>query len=66
MKIFELAEKLKEIYDMHGNIEVFFAGPNRDTNPYEVGKVEFRVAVEDEYPEDFDMPEGYEFVELGN
>ena len=66
MKIFELAEQLKAIYDEHGNIDVMFAGPNRDTNPYEVCKVLFRVAQEDEYPEDFDMPEGYEFVELAH
>lgn len=66
MTIFELATKLKAIYDEHGDIEVFFAGPNMDTEPYSVGRTEVRVAEEDEYPKDFNMPAGYKFVELLN
>lgn len=66
MTIFELATKLKAIYDEHGDIEVFFAGPNMDNEPYCVGRTEVRVAEEDDYPEDFNMPAGYKFVELNN
>ena len=66
MKIFELAERLKAIYDEHGDIEVFFAGPNMDTEPYCVERAKVIVAEEDEFPEDYDMPAGYKFVELLN
>jgi hypothetical protein len=64
MKIFELAVQLKAIYDEHGDIDVFFRGPNMDTSPYDVGRAQVTVAEEDEYPKDFNMPAGYKFVEL--
>ena len=65
MKIFELAEKLKAIYDEHGDVEVLFSGPNHDQNPYEVGRVGIVVVEdEDEYPEDYNMPVGFKFVNL--
>lgn len=66
MRILELANQLKAIYDEHGDIDVFFAGPNMDPEPYSVGRTEVRVAEEGEYPEDYDMPEGFKFVELLN
>ena len=66
MTILELANQLKAIYDEHGDIEVLFAGPNMDTDPYCVERTEVRVAEADEFPEDFNMPEGYKFVELTN
>lgn len=67
MKIMELAHALKRIYDQHGDVEVLFAGPNHDQDPYGVNEVEFQVVEdEDEYPEDFDMPVGLKFVLLGN
>lgn len=66
MKILELANQLKAIYDGHGDIDVFFTDPNSNQGPFAVGGTEFRVAEEDEYPEDFNMPEGYKFVELTN
>lgn len=64
MKILELATKLKAIYDEQGDIEVFFRDPNTDQGPFEVNRVTNREAEEDEYPEDYNMPEGYKFVEL--
>ncbi len=65
MKIFELAKKLKAIYDEHGDVEVLFSGPNRDQDPYEVGRVGIVVVEdEDEYPEDYNMPVGFKFVNL--
>ena len=66
MKILELAQQLKEIYDEHGDIDVFFSGPNMDNEPYSVGCTEVRVVEEDEYPEDYDMPTGFKFVSLLN
>lgn len=66
MKIFELAQKLKAIYDVHGNIDVHFAGPNMDQEPYSVNELEVNVVEDGEYPEDYNMPEGYKFLELQN
>lgn len=65
MKISELAEKLKAIYNEHGDIDVHFAGPNHDQDPYDVGRVDVEVVEdEDEYPKDYNMPVGYKFVSL--
>lgn len=62
MKIFELAEQLKKIYDEHGDIEVMFETPN-DGSLWSLTKVEFdQVTAHDEYPEDWNMPEGLKFV----
>jgi hypothetical protein len=66
MKIFELAQKLKTMYDQHGDIDVHFAGPNNDQEPYAVNEVELVVVEDGDYPEDYNMPEGYTFLQLGN
>ena len=66
MKIFELAQKLKAMYDLHGDIDVHFAGPNHDQEPYAVNEVELVVVEDGDYPEDYNMPEGYTFIELGH
>ena len=66
MKIFELAEQLKAIYDQQGNIEVFFRDPNSNQGPFEVGQVAQREAEEDEFPNSWNMPAGFKFVELTN
>lgn len=67
MTIIELANKLKAIYDQHGDIEVMFTDPNSGQGPFAVGEVA-QQTVEDEfdYPEDFNMPVGFKFVELAN
>lgn len=66
MKIFELAEKLKAIYDQHGDIDVHFAGPNMDQDPYSVERAVVVVAEDGDYPDEYNMPAGYKFVELVN
>ncbi len=54
MKILELAEQLKAVYDQQGNIEVFFRDPNSNQGPFEVGQVAQCEAEEDEFPESSD------------
>lgn len=66
MKILELAKKLKKVYDQHGDIEVMFTGPNLDTDPYSIGDIALMEASEGEFPEDWNMPEGFKFVRLAN
>ncbi len=66
MTILELANQLKAVYDLHGDIEVFFTDPNSNQGPFAVGNTDLRVAEEDEFPKSFNMPAGYTFVELTN
>ena len=64
MKILELANKLKAIYDQHGDIEVMFTDPNED-DTFAVELVRFtEVENDDDFPEDYDMPKGFKFVDL--
>ena len=63
MTILELATRLKAIYDEHGDVPVMFTDPNRGST-FEVFTVKHRVAKEDEFPEDWNMPEGFEFVDI--
>lgn len=63
MTILELANRLKAIYDAYGDIPVMFTDPNRGST-FEVFTVTHRVAEEDEYPEEWSMPEGFEFVDI--
>ena len=64
MKILELATKLKAIYDEKGDIDVMVFD-NCNNDPYSVTDVSFAVAGYREYPEDYDMPAGFTFVDLG-
>jgi hypothetical protein len=64
MKILELANKLKAIYDQHGDIEVMFTNPNEDET-FAVELAEFKKVQDDgEFPEEYDMPKGFKFVDL--
>ena len=64
MKILELANKLKAIYDNHGDIDVMFTNPNEDET-FAVELAEFKkVQDDDEFPEEYDMPKGFKFVDL--
>jgi hypothetical protein len=62
MKVSKLIERLQKLQEKHGDVDVMFTGD--DEGPFSVGSVKYRVAEEDEYPDDFAMPKGYEFIEL--
>ena len=62
MKILELATKLKAIYDEKGDIDVMVLDDHAD--PYAVEGVTVTVVEEGQYPEDYDMPAGFTFVDL--
>lgn len=66
MKINTLIKRLEKIATKNGNIDVLFSGPNMDTDLYLVDSVEFRVAKEDEFDPDWNMPAGKKFVALRN
>lgn len=66
MKISEVIDRLEKIKAENGDIEVMFTDPNSSGGPFGVTSVSFEVAEEDQYPEEFDMPEGFKFVDLGS
>lgn len=65
MKISKVLKQLEKLQKKHGDVEVMFSDPNSDS-VYSVESVGFRVAEEDEFDEDWNMPEGYKFVDLSN
>ncbi len=64
MTVQELIEKLSKVSNK--NMEVFFQDPNSHGGPFCVGSFKTETADEDEYPDDWNMPEGYTFVLLEN
>lgn len=66
MKIAALIKKLEAIKAKQGNVEVMFDDGDGDSGPWAISAVKFSVAEEDEYPEDFDMPEGFKFALILN
>lgn len=62
MKAHELGRKL-----LAGeNVDVMFRDPNSSGGPFSVSNTELKVAEEDDYPENFNMPEGFKHIELTN
>ena len=66
MKLNKLIQQLEKIKAKHGDIDVMFQDPNSNCVPFEVSRVSFNVASEDEFPEDFHMPQGFKYVQLDN
>jgi len=62
MKISELKTRLIEIEKEHGDIPVMFPDPNGRFGPYEACVAKTEIAEKGQYPDDFNMPEGYKFV----
>jgi hypothetical protein len=63
MKISELEAKLARLREEHGDITVM-ASTDDVMYGLENCPVEYRIAEEDEYEKDWEMPEGFEFIEI--
>lgn len=61
MKLQMLIKKLEKIQAKHGNVDVLIQAGN---DPYSFNSVDFKIAEQDEYPADYDMPAGFKFVLL--
>lgn len=61
MKINAMIKRLERLRDKHGNLEVFYDG---EVGPTDIADMYYVVADENEYPVDWDMPEGTKFVLL--
>ncbi len=66
MTIDEMLVSLTNLKDAHGggDIQVMFKDPNSNGGPFGVSTATIEIAEEDEYPEDWNMPEGFTFVLL--
>lgn len=64
MKILQLAEKLKNIYDDWGDIDVMIS--DDEGGLWEMRRVDFDIAEKDEYPKSWNIPDGHKFVRLEN
>ena len=63
MQISQLIQELQALQAAHGDLPVLKEdGYNGDI--YELSSVHRSVATEDEYPEDWNMPAGFEFILL--
>ena len=59
MKILQLADKLKAIYDEHGDIDVML---EEHGDPVEANYLRFVIARDGDYPEEWNMPADFKFV----
>lgn len=63
MKAHDLAKELLN----SENVEVMLQDPNSHDGPFIVNAIQLEtVEEEDEFPEDFDMPEGFTYILLIN
>jgi hypothetical protein len=63
MQLSQLIQELQAIQAEHGDLPVL-KEDGRYGDIFELEDVQRRVATEDEYPADWDMPAGFEFVLL--
>ena len=66
MKISKVIERLEAIKERDGDVDAMFQDPNSHGGPFPVTSLDLKVAQEDEYPNDFNMPKGFKFVLLEN
>lgn len=62
MKISAVIKELEKLKASHGDLDVMFCGDFEST--FLAQRLRYRVAGPDEYPEDWNMPAGTEFVEI--
>ena len=61
MKISEVESKLAEFRKGHGDIDVLIT---TDNGTFPFGSISHHVAEDEEYPEDWEMPGGFEFIDI--
>jgi hypothetical protein len=64
MLISHLISRLNKLRDEHGDLDVMFQSDNGDA--WEVALARHHKVAEDEYPQEWNMPTGYEFIKLSN
>ena len=64
MKVSEMIADLEKIKADKGDLHVMYT-ESRTGEPYPVGGISVEVAEKDEYPENYEMPEGFTYISLG-
>lgn len=64
MRVSTLIERLQKLQEKHGDLPVMFE--TDDHSAWQVSVVSLHVAEENEYPTDWEMPEGFAFIKLEN
>lgn len=64
MKLSELEAKLAELREEHGDIEVMIRTDGESVYGMDMCSFYHTVAEEGDYPEDWQMPAGFEFIEM--
>lgn len=60
MKAHDLANLLLD----EENVEVMFQDPNSGGGPFSVSSADYKVAAKGEFPKNFGMPKGFEYIML--
>jgi hypothetical protein len=61
MKISDIEQKLATLRQKHGDREVLIT---TDNGTFPFGTISHHVAEDEEYPEDWEMPGGFEFIDI--
>lgn len=64
MRVSTLIERLQKLQEKHGDLTVIFE--NDEHIAWQVSIASLHVAEENEYPPDWEMPEGFAFIKLEN
>lgn len=65
IKVSELIEQLQELREKHGDVDVMIDPQINCAGPWTADKAVFREVEDDEdYPEDYNMPAGYKYIEI--
>ncbi len=64
MLISQLIERLQTLKEQRGELEVMFE--NDDGVTWEIRVASAHLAEQDEFPPEWNMPEGFEFIKLSN
>lgn len=66
MKASYLIQKLSKLIEENGDHDIMFTDPNGNGGPFLAISVKPEVAGENEYPEEYNMPEGFKFFLIDN
>jgi hypothetical protein len=64
MKVSQLIAQLQALQEQHVDLEVMFQ--NDDAVTWEIMVATTHLAREDEFPKEWNMPKGFEFIKLSN
>ena len=64
MRVSQLIQQLQTLQEQHGDLPVMVG--NDEGSVWDCALASYHVTEEDEFPADWNMPEGFEFIKLTN